>query len=538
MTTSMTHERFSGARRILRRTVAAATIVTLGTAVSSALHAQNASGNAVRTKVRAYRLRHDAPIVNELAEFLAIPNLASDTLNIRKNAEHLVGLLQSRGLSPRLLEAPGSPPAVYAEWLTAGATRTIVFYAHYDGQPVDTAQWKSPPWQVVLRDKPLEAGGQPIPIPTSSGAMNGEWRLYARSSSDDKSPIVALLAAVDALRASAVKPSVNVKFFFDGEEEAGSPHLHDILAKNIALLKADAWLFGDSPIHQSRRQLIVFGVRGVAQVDITVYGPSHGLHDGHYGNWAPNPITEIATLIASMRDDDGKILIKNFYSDVAPITPAERKALAQVPSIDSAMRAETLLGATEANGAPLVERIMLPALNVRGIRGGNVGALAANSIPTEATASIDFRLVPKQTPEHIRTLVETHLRARGYFIVDHTPSPSERLAHGKIAKLTWDAGYPATRVPMDAPLSRALIKAVAEASDAPIVTVPTMGGSLPLDDFERVLHAPLIVLPMVNHDNNQHSSNENLRLQNLFDGIEMYANVIARLGTYWVEPRA
>ncbi len=505
---------------------------------SRPLAAQNTAGETVRKSVRAYRLKHESPIVNELADFLAIPNLASDAPNIRRNADHLVTLLQARGLHPRLLEAPGSPPAVYAEWATPGATKTVVFYAHYDGQPVDTAQWKSPPWQVVLRDRALDAGGQPIPIPTTSGAMNGEWRLYARSASDDKAVIIALLAAIDALRSANVKPSVNLKFFFDGEEEAGSPHLHEILTKNIDLLNADAWLFGDSPVHQSRRQLIVFGVRGVGQVDITVYGPSHGLHDGHYGNWAPNPVTEIANLVASMRDDDGKILIKDFYKDVAPITPAERKALAQVPSIDSAMRAETQLGGTEAHNAALVERIMLPALNLRGIRGGNVGALAANSIPTEATASIDFRLVPKQTPEHIKALVETHVRSRGYFIVDHTPTPAERMAHAKIAKLAWEAGYPATRVSMDAPLSRALIKSVEEAATGPIVTLPTMGGSLPMYDFERVLQKPLIVLPIVNHDNNQHASNENLRLQNLFDGIEIYAGVMARLGAYWTEPRA
>jgi acetylornithine deacetylase/succinyl-diaminopimelate desuccinylase-like protein len=500
--------------------------------------AQAPTAASIREQVRGYRASHDASIVRELADFLALPNLASDSVNIRRNAEHLMGMLRSRGITTRLLESSsGGPPAVYGELRTPGATRTVVFYAHYDGQPVDTAQWVTPPWSVVLRDKPLDAKGAVIPIPTTPGTMQGEWRLYARSSSDDKAPIVAMLAAIDALRSAKVQPTVNLKFFFDGEEEAGSPHLRDILTHNLQLLDADAWIFGDSPIHQSRKQLILFGVRGVGQVDITVYGPSHGLHDGHYGNWAPNPVTEIANLVASMRNDDGRILIKNFYDDVSPITAAERKAIASAPSIDSAMRVETQLGATEANDAPLVERIMLPGLNLRGIRGGNVGALASNTIPTEATASIDFRLVPRQTPEHIRQLVEAHIRSRGYFIVDHTPTPSERMAHGKIAKLTWDAGYPATRVPMDSPLAHAVIRSVEDGLGASVVTLPTMGGSLPLYDFESVLKKPLIVLPIVNHDNNQHASNENIRLQNLFDGIEVYAGVLARLGGYWV-PRA
>lgn len=504
----------------------------------SGAQAQGTSATGLRTSVQSYVYGHDVEIVRELSDFLAIPNLASDASNIGRNAAHLVEMMKARGITSRLLESPnGGPPAVYGELRTPGATKTVVFYAHYDGQPVDTTQWVTPPWQPVLRDKPLDAAGKVIAIPTTPGSIQGEWRLYARSASDDKAPIVAMLAALDALRAAHVSPSVNLKFFFEGEEEAGSGHLKSILEQNTSLLKADAWLFGDGPVHQSRRQQIVFGVRGVTGAELTVYGPSHGLHSGHYGNWAPNPVTLLANLIASMRNDDGRILIKSFYDDVAPITPAERRALAAIPAIDSAMRAEVQLGATEAKNAALVERIMLPALNLRGIRGGAVGATASNTIPTEATASIDFRLVPHQTPEHVRQLVESHVRAHGYFIVDHTPTPAERMAHDRIIKVTWEAGYAATRVSMDSPLSRAVIRATEESLGAPIVALPTLGGSLPMYTFESVLHTPLIVLPIVNHDNNQHAANENLRMQNLFDGIAVYAGVVAHVGEYWREPR-
>lgn len=469
------------------------------------------AGTAVRA-VRRYTAAHDSAIADELSRFLAIPNLASDSADIRRNADHLMHMMAARGIDARLLESgSGGPPAVFGELTAPGAKKTVIFYAHYDGQPVDTTQWSTRPWQPVLRD----------------------GRIYARSASDDKAPIVAMLTAIDALKAASAGRSVNLKLFFDGEEEAGSPHLHDILTRHASLLGADAWLFGDSPVHQTRRQMVVFGVRGVTGAELTLYGPSHALHSGHYGNWAPNPVTRLANLIASMRDDDGKILIKDFYRDVVPISAAERRALTKIPSVDSAMRAETQLGATEAHDAPLVERIMLPALNLRGFRGGNVGATASNSIPTEATASIDFRLVPKQTPEHVRQLVEAHLRSRGYFIVDHTPTAAERMAHSKVVKVTWEAGYPATRVPIASPLSRAVVRATQDASADPVVTLPTMGGSLPLYDFESVLHAPLIVLPIVNHDNNQHAANENLRLQNLWDGIAVYASVLANLGAYW-----
>ncbi|HEX8945808.1 MAG TPA: M20/M25/M40 family metallo-hydrolase [Gemmatimonadaceae bacterium] len=502
--------------------------------VGSLGRAQAPAPSALRSAVHAYTSAHDVDIVHELSDFLTIPNLASDGANIGRNADRLLAMMRARGITSRLLESPsGAPPVVFGELLTPGATKTVVFYAHYDGQPVDTTQWITPPWRPVLRDKPLDASGQVIAIPQTGGSIQGEWRLYARSASDDKAPIVAMLAALDALRAAHVSPSVNLKLFFEGEEEAGSGHLKEILERNAALLKADAWLFGDGPIHQSRRQQIVFGVRGVTGVELTVYGPSHGLHSGHYGNWAPNPVTLLANLIASMRNDDGRILIKNFYDDVAPITPAERHALSAIPAIDSAMRVEAQLGATEAKNASLVERIMLPALNLRGIRGGGVGATASNTIPTEATASIDFRLVPRQTPEHIKQLVEAHVTARHYFIVDHTPTSAERMARDHIIKMTWEAGYPATRVSMDSPLSRAVIRATEESLGAPIVALPTLGGSLPMYTFESVLHAPLIVLPIVNHDNNQHAANENLRLQNLFDGIAVYAGVVAKVGQYW-----
>jgi len=511
-------------------------VILITVAMTGPLRGQVPAGDALRTRVRAYRTAHDTSIVRELRDFVAIPNVASDTVNIRRNAERLRTMMESRGIAAKILDSPtGGSPAVFGELSTPGATRTVVFYAHYDGQPVDPAQWTSPPWSPVLLDKPLEAGGKPVA--TGAGPMRGEWRLYGRSSSDDKAPIVAMLTAVDALKSAGVRPSVNLKLFFEGEEEAGSGHLESILEKHAALLRADAWLFGDGPVHQSRRQQVVFGVRGVTGAEITLYGPSHALHSGHYGNWAPNPVTMLANLIASVRNDDGRILIPHFYDDVTPITPAERRALASIPSVDSAMRAETLLGATEATNAALVERIMLPALNLRGIHGGAVGATAANAIPTEATASIDFRLVPRQTPEHVRRLVETHIRERGYWIVQHAPTPEERMRHPRIAKITWEAGYAPTRVAMDSPLSQAVLRATSEAVGGPVVALPTLGGSLPMYTFEKVLHAPLIVLPIVNHDNNQHAANENVRLQNVFDGIDVYAGVLARLGTYWDRER-
>ena len=491
-----------------------------------------AQGSSLKASIDSYRKAHDVEIVRELSDFLAIRNLASDSINIRRNAQHILAMLARRGIEGRLLESPaGGPPAVYGELRAPGATRTVMLYAHYDGQPVDTTQWITPPWSPVLRDKLHNQGGQIIELPSTPGAVQGEWRLYGRSAGDDKAPIVAMLRAIDALRAANIAPTVNVKFFFEGEEEAGSAHLRPLLERHADLLRADAWLFGDGPVHQSRRQQVVFGVRGVSGLDITVYGPSRGLHSGHYGNWAYNPITLLANFIASMRDDDGRILIPSFYDDVVPISAAERRALASVPAADSALRAELSIGGTEKSGAALAERIMEPALNLRGFRGGGVGAGGSNTISTEARASIDFRLVPRQTPQRIRSLVEEHARRKGYFVInDRDTAAAERAAHAKIMRLDWETGYPATRVAMDAPVSRAVLQSVESAMGSPVIAMPTLGGSLPMYIFEQVLRSPLIVLPIVNHDNSQHAANENLRLQNLFDGMQVYAALVAHLG--------
>jgi acetylornithine deacetylase/succinyl-diaminopimelate desuccinylase-like protein len=500
-----------------------------------ALASSNLAAQSLRSRIDEYRARHDVEIVRELSDFLAIRNLASDSVNIRRNAQHLVQLLARRGIEGRLLESPaGGPPVVFGELRSPGATRTVVLYAHYDGQPVDTTQWLTPPWSPVLRDKLHNQGGRIVEIPTTPGTVQGEWRLYGRSAGDDKAPIIAMLRALDAMRAASITPSVNLKFFFEGEEEAGSPHLRPLLEKYADLLRADAWLFGDGPVHQSRRQQIVYGVRGVAGLDIVVYGPSRGLHSGHYGNWAYNPITLLANFIASVRDDDGRILIPNFYDDVTPVSAAERRALASVPAVDSALRAELAIGGSEANGAMLAERIMEPALNLRGFRAGGVGAGGSNTISTEARASIDFRLVPKQTPERIRALFEAHAKRKGYFVInDREPTATERVAHAKIMRLDWESGYPATRAAMDAPSSRAVLQSVEAALGSPVIAMPTLGGSLPMFMFEQVLKTPLIVLPTVNHDNSQHAANENLRLQNLWDGMVVYAGIMADLGRRW-----
>jgi len=490
--------------------------------------------DAQATAIRRWREQHEEEIVRELNTLLALPNNATDSANIARNAAQLKAMFERRGLAAQLLVNGPTPPAVFAELRTPGATRTVVFYAHYDGQPVVLSDWATPPWQPVLRGAPRADGTMGA---VKAGAVNGRFdpedRIYARSASDDKSPIIAMLAAIDAMRASGQKPSVNLKFFIEGEEEAGSTHLKPMLQKYKALLAADAWFFCDGPVHQSRQQQVLFGVRGVMGLEATVYGPSRALHSGHYGNWAPNPGMLLTELIASMRDSDGKILIDHFYDDVVAPTASEVAAARAVPPVDDELRRSLLLGASEAKNAPLAERIMVPALNLHGIKVGQVGALATNSVPTDAQASFDFRLVQNQTPAHIRELVEAHLKARGWHIVHGPASADDRLNHPRVVRLDWDGGYPAYRTSMDQPIGKAVRQVVSQTIGRDVIVLPTLGGSVGMADFYDVLQVPLITLPIVNHDNAQHAKDENLRLQNLWDGIEVLAGVMTKLGAAW-----
>jgi acetylornithine deacetylase/succinyl-diaminopimelate desuccinylase-like protein len=476
---------------------------------------------------RDYRRAHEHRILREFVGLLSIPNVASDSENIRRNAARLVGMMTARGLRPRLLEAstPNTPPAVYGEWTAPGATKTIVFYAHYDGQPTDARKWAGThPWEPALRSAPLEKGGRLLPMPSGGERIDPEWRLYARSASDDKAGVMAILTAFDALRAKKISPTVNLKFFFEGEEEAGSPRLVEILSRHRELLAADAWVICDGPVHQSGRKQVVFGVRGDTNVEVTVYGPKRPLHSGHYGNWAPNPGMILARLLASMKDDRGRVTIKGWYDDAEPLGEAERRALAEAPAYDEELKKELGINRPEGAGRPLLELINEPSLNVNGLSSAETGALARNVIPATAVAALDLRLVRGNDYRRQVERLREHIRARGFYVTDREPTDAERLAHPLVAKVVHEpGGYNAERTRMDLPVSRAVVAAVQSTSEQRIVLMPTLGGSLPLSLIRETTAAPTITVPIANHDNNQHAENENIRLQNLWDGIETYA---------------
>jgi acetylornithine deacetylase/succinyl-diaminopimelate desuccinylase-like protein len=479
-------------------------------------------------KVDAYRRAHELAIVGELDALTRYRSVAADSLGIVAAAAHLEGLLKARGFDTAQLAVPGSMPAVYGSLAVKGAKRTVVYYAHYDGQPVTPSEWASDPFDPVMRSGPIRPGEPRIDWKHAHPPLDPEWRLYGRAVADDKTSIIAFLAAFDALRDMGRSPSVNIKVLWEGEEEAGSRHLAAILRGHAARLKSDLWIIGDGPVHQSRRRMVSFGARGVVGMEATVYGPLRALHDGHYGNWVPNPAAMAAELIAAMRAPDGHVLIPGFLDDVRPLTAAERSAVAALPPVEDQLRREFGIARAESPEG-LTASILRPALNVRGIRAGHIGAEAANAIPTDATVSIDFRLVPDQTPARVRQTVEAFLRAQGWTVVPQAPDTAMRRAHPRIVKLEWEGGYPAFRSDMTTPAARAVIAAARDAAGGAVAVMPMMGGSVPLYMFDDVFHVPVIGLPVVNHDNNQHAANENIRLQNLWDGITTYAALMADL---------
>ncbi len=476
---------------------------------------------------RRWRQQHERAIVDEFFALLAIPNIASDRPNIIRNAEAISAILRKRGVAAQLIDVPGANPVVFGELRTPGAGRTIVFYAHYDGQPLDPKEWLTPPFSPVLRERAIEKDGQVIPLPAAGIPFDPEARIYARSASDDKAPIIALMAALDSIRAAGLKLHSNLKFVFEGEEEAGSVNLEKILAAHKELFAGDIWLICDGPVHQTRRQLIAFGARGIATVDITVYGPRRELHSGHYGNWAPNPAMMLARLLTSMKDDSGRVLVEHFYDGIAPLSGLEKRAIAEAPAVDEELKKELWLGSTEGAPKTLVELLQFPSLNIRGMASSRIGTQASNVIPSTATASIDMRLVKGMDHrETVSRLIE-HIRKQGYFVTDGEPGAEVRMAHARVARVAVHEGnYNAARTSMDLAISQEVIRTV-ESARGPAVKLPTMGGSVPLEMIERAVGTRTITIPIANHDNGQHSFNENIRIQNLWDGIELMAALLA-----------
>ena len=467
-----------------------------------------------------------ATIVSDFRDFLSFPNVASNVSDMVENAEFIQAYIGSRGFTSKIISAGGAPYVV-AERPGSDTAPTVLVYAHFDGQPVIPSQWSSPPFEPTLwTDNPLKADAKILPW--DQEAYDPSWRVVARSAGDDKAPVIALMAAIDALVAANKMPDITVKLILDGEEERGSPTLAGVLDQVADDLVADVMLFCDGPMHQSGRRQLVLGVRGSMTVDLTTFGANRPLHSGHYGNWAPNPNEILMRLLLSLKDDSGRVAVAGYSDDVRAVSDREIRAVAAMPSVDAQLKSELGLGNNEIPGERLESAIMRPAIVVRGISGGGVGPEARNIIEPTAQASLNLRLVPGQKPEALLAALRAHFEKMGMTVSADSPGADTAREH-HLQMVPRPGGYRSFRTSIDADVVGDLKVILDRLGDQETLITPTMGGSLPIYLFEDNLDVPIVILPVANHDNNQHGRDENLRLKNLFDAIEMYAEVLVGL---------
>ncbi len=460
----------------------------------------------------------------ELKELLSLPNDAFYPAQIEKNVRWAEAAFQKRGFETSRLRTP-TVPLLLASKTNSGAGETVLFYFHLDGQPVDSSKWnQESPYIPVLKKESGEDNWEALPW-NEINSYQDEWRIFGRSTSDDKSPAVMLLAALDALNDNGIIPQFNIKIIIDFEEEAGSPNLEAAVKRNAALLKCDRLLILDGPRHSSNKPSLSFGARGIATVTITTYGPNKPQHSGHYGNYAPNPAFRLAKILATMKDDNGRVTLPGYYDGVV-IDAETEKILRSVPDDEAAVLEKMALGTTDKVGSYYQESIQYPSLNIRGMQSGWIDEEVRTIVPAWARAEIDIRLVPESDPEKLVGLVEDHIRQMGYFIVDHDPTAEEKIEHEKVARFNYTISYQAFRTDPNGSTGLWLRSAMKRAFDEDPVIIRMAGGSVPIAPFINTLEVPAVLVPTVNPDNNQHSPNENLRLGNYREGIQTIMSIL------------
>lgn len=466
------------------------------------------------------------PIVEGLVEFLRLNSVSQEPEKVRGTGEWLAAALRAQGLDGRILETGGNP-AVFGERRVPGGVRTVLIYCHYDTKPIPAAGWLQPnPIEPVFRRGLAEEGAEPVGLDgVADDALDG-LRVYARGASDDKGPIWCHLQAMALLDAIGRSPSVNVKFIFDGEEEIGSPWFGPFVEAHRDLLAADLVLVTDGPKHESGRPTIMGGARGVLKLELVIEGARRDVHSGNFA--VPNPAWTLTGLLASMATPDGVPLIEGFEEDVVGPTTAERRMMAELPLDRPALERE--LGVRLP--ADYLERLMFrPTLTIRGLHSGFVGAEANTIIPHRATVSIDVRMVRNQRWAKVYRRMLEHIRAQGFAVLESADEPLPDELRGRAVRVVDRGGYDPARTSLDLPISRQVIATVEDAHGGErAVLLPTAGGSVPIWAFTDILDLPTLLVPYANANNRQHSPNEHLRLDHLFQGVRTTARLLTALG--------
>ena len=428
--------------------------------------------------------------ITELKDFLAIPSISAlpdHKEDVTRCAQWIADEMSRVGLeNVRLIETPGNP-VVYGDWLRAGpAAPTILFYGHYDVQPVDPVDlWESPPFEATVRD--------------------GE--IYARGASDDKGQIFMHLKAIEAHLKKAGSLPVNIKLLIEGEEEVGSAHLDDFIRANKPLLSADVVVISDTAMFDQGVPSISYSLRGLVYFQLDVRGTKSDLHSGAFGGAVANPAMVLAQILAQMKDRSGRIKVPGFYDQVRPLSDAERAAWRSLPFNEKKYRkdlgAPKLFGET---GYSTLERVWArPTFEVNGLLSGFTGEGAKTVIPAVAMAKVSMRLVPDQDPDTIAKLFDAYVRKVAPKTVELTVT---RMHGGK----PWITEY-------DNPFVQAAARAIEQGfGKTPVFS--REGGSIPvLTTFQQELGVPTVLFGVGLPDDNPHAPNEHLDLGNFHSGV-------------------
>jgi acetylornithine deacetylase/succinyl-diaminopimelate desuccinylase-like protein len=441
--------------------------------------------------------------LEELKGFLSYPSISNNPSNkkdIEECAQYLKQHLEKIGMEHAAVYPTDGHPVVYADWLHAGNDKpTALIYGHYDVQPVDPVDlWTSPPFKAEVR--------------------NGN--IYARGAADDKGQVMVHLKALEAHLKNNKSLPVNLKIIIEGEEEIGSMHLDDFVANHKDLLKADVVIISDTAMYDKGYPAIGYALRGLCYMQVELTGPNRDLHSGQFGGAVENPINALANMIAKLKDDKGRILIDGFYDDVLPLSKEEEAGFQKLPFDENKYKA--LLGVDELfgeEGYSTLERIWArPTLDCNGIWGGFTGEGAKTVLPSKAFAKISMRLVPNQEPQKIEKLFTAYIKK----IAPKTVKVSVKgLHHGKPAI-----------TPMDSKWVKAAFEAMKQAFGKEPVFIRE-GGSIPIVvTFQEILKAPAVLLGFGLPDENAHSPDENMNLDNFYKGIKtssIFYNELANL---------
>lgn len=465
------------------------------------------------------------PAIAELRDFISVANDAVNPADIKKNIEWADKAFAKRGFKTSLVEND-SLPLFIAEKIFAKDLKTVMFYFHIDGQPVRPSEWsQKDPYISVLKENNGTGEFKAIDWEALQTKLDEEWRIYGRSTSDDKGPVIMFLHAFDMMQAKKQTPAFNIKIVLDPEEEKGSTGLKTALEKYKERFAADYLIVMDGPMHSSNIPTLTFGNRGGAGFSITTYGALTQLHSGHYGNYSPDPSFRLSKIIASMKDDQGRVLIKGFYDGIT-LDEETKKVLAAVPDNRQEINARLVIAEEEKVGANYQESLQYPSLTIQGMRAAVVGKGSGSIIPEESIAVFGIRLVPESDGARLVGLVKKHIEKLGYTVLDHPPTNEERLKYPQIVYFNGRAGSPAFRTEINSPMGTWLRKAMKDNFGKDPIIIRIMGGSVPIVPFVQALKIPAVLVPLVNVDNNQHSPNENLRLGNMATGMKVCWSIL------------